>query len=73
MTHYKVHPILCEGLADGQHAFCGIAVSTPGEKFRLLGAIKEAVAPWARPLVDCPKCVRMYDAVINDFLAQRGN
>lgn len=73
MTHYKVNTVLCDGLTDGQHAFCGTALSTPGESFHLVGAIEGALPYYIRPQVDCPKCQRMYDAVINDFLARRGN
>lgn len=73
MTHYKVNPVLCDGLSDGQHAFCGIPTSTPGEEFHLIGAIAEAVPYYKRQVTDCPKCLRMYDAVINDFLTRRGN
>jgi hypothetical protein len=73
VTHYKVNPILCDGLPDGQHAFCGIPLSTPGEEFHLIGALKDAQPYYIRRLVDCPKCMKMYDAVINDFLARRGN
>jgi hypothetical protein len=71
MVHYKVNPVLCEGLADGHRAFCGIEVGTPGEQFHLLGPVAEAGPAHLRPWVDCPKCIRMYDAVINDYLAEK--
>jgi hypothetical protein len=73
VTHYKVHTILCEGLLDGQRSFCGLDIATPGEKFHLIGAISEAEPYYERPKVDCPKCMRMYDAVINDYLTRVGN
>jgi len=73
VTHYKVNPILCGGLADGEHAFCGIDTKALGEDFHMLGALAYAKPYYLRPAVDCPMCIRMYDAVINDFLTRRGN
>ena len=71
MVHYKVNPDLCEGLADGHRAFSGVEFGTSGEQFRLLGPIASTPAPYLQPTVDCPKCIRMYDAVINDWMSEK--
>jgi hypothetical protein len=71
MVHYKVHPSLCEGLPDGHHAFCGVGITTPGEEFHLLGAVEGVPPYWQRWAVNCPMCIKMYDAVINDFMSPR--
>lgn len=69
MVHYKVNLNLCKGLEDGVHAFCGVSVYKPGEEFHILGPAEGT--PTFRPKVDCPDCIRMYDAVINDYLGSK--
>jgi hypothetical protein len=69
MVHYKVSIDLCQGLPDGGNAFCGVSILTAGERFHYLG---ETTRPsYLRPKVDCPDCIRMYDAVVNDFLGSK--